>query len=69
MQRNWFDIHLSDKELDKKRHKRMKKAEEFKKWAKFVWIIWTWWWWWNEVYKKDWKIYVIDTYSKITLLK
>lgn len=64
MQRNWFDIHLSDKELDKKRHKQMKKAEEFKKWAKFVWLMWM-----SELYEKDWKIYVIDTYSKITLLK
>lgn len=64
MQRNWFNIHLSDKELDKKRHKRMKKAEEFKKWAKFVWLMWM-----RELYEKDWKIYVIDTYSKITLLK
>lgn len=56
----WYDIHISDKELDKQWHEDYEFANEWKKDAKFLAATWMWpgigv----NEIYEKWGKLYLI----------
>jgi hypothetical protein len=66
MKRWNLDIHLSDEELDKQRHKEWEFIEQWKKDAQFLGITWTWAIMWvSEIYSKNDKLYLIPNWMGV----
>lgn len=61
-----LEIHLSDEELDKQRHKEWEFIEQWKKDALFLGITWTWAIMWvSEIYSKNDKLYLIPNWMGV----